>query len=252
MEEKQSSYSDIATDIAGYAAEAGGDVMRHIIAPAMLDVLGPLGGKEVLDIYCGAGYISRRLASLGASVTAVDNSERLIGIARHIQDSEGGNIRYAVTDTSDLSAIDDRAFDCIVCNMGLMMMRELSGTVAELARLVKMGGRFVFSVLHPCYSTPDSTWVNQEDVKSCYKTVGNYFGEGWWTSELAGQMRSGLGKVKHRTISHYITALGARGFTVRRLVEPVPSHEAVAINPHLEMYNRIPAVIIVEAVFPYI
>lgn len=245
-------YEEVANDIASYAGELGGDVQRHIIAPAMLDVIGPAKGKQILDLFCGAGYLSRRLASLGAEVTAVDSSERLIGIAGEINDREDDGIRYAVAEPTDLSVIEDSTFDDVVCNMGLMMTHDLAGTVAELARLVKLGGRFIFSVLHPCFNMPDACWINDPDGREMYEAVDNYFTETWWPSELASSLRSGQRKVKHRTLSRYINALGARGFTVRRVIEPRPTPEITAIKPHLEIYNRVPAAIIVEAVFPYL
>ncbi|MCL5105291.1 MAG: class I SAM-dependent methyltransferase [Armatimonadetes bacterium] len=252
MSHETSAFDEIANGIASYAGEAGGDIQRYIVAPAMLDMVGPVHGQQVLDLFCGAGYLSRRLSALGASVTAVDNSERLIGIAGEIKNREHHDINYAVAEPTDLSVIEDSSFDDIVCNMGLMLSRDLAGTVAELARLVKLGGRFIFSVLHPCFCMPDACWVKDEDGKMLYKTVDDYFIEGWWPSELAASIRSGQKKIKHRTLSRYINALGARGFTVRRIIEPRPSPDVITLKPHLDIYNRLPAVVVIEAVFPFI
>ncbi|MCE5315638.1 MAG: class I SAM-dependent methyltransferase [Armatimonadota bacterium] len=252
MSQEASTFEEIANDIASYVGESGGDVQRHIVAPAMLEVIGPVVGKQILELSCGAGYLSRRLAALGADVTAVDRSERLIGIAGEINDREDEGIKYAVAESTDLSVIEDSTFDDVVCNMGMMMTHDLAGTVAELARLVKLGGRFIFSVLHPCFSMPDACWVRDIDGRQLYEAVDNYFTESWWPSELAASIRSGQRKIKHRTLSRYINALGARGFTVRRIVEPRPTPEILALKPHLDVYDRVPAVVIVEAIFPYL
>lgn len=252
MSQDASTYEEIANDLVSYVGEMGGDVQRHIVAPAMLDLIGPVNGKEILELFCGAGYLSRRLANMGADVTAVDSSERLIGIATEINSRENECIKYAIAEPTDLSVIEDSTFDDVVCNMGLMMTHDLAGTVAELARLVKLGGRFIFSVLHPCFSMPDAVWITDPDGKNLYQSVDNYFTEAWWSSDLASSLRSGQKKIKHRTLSRYINALGARGFTVRRIIEPRPTPEILAVKPHLDIYDRIPAVMIVEAVFPYI
>ncbi|MCE5197904.1 MAG: class I SAM-dependent methyltransferase [Armatimonadota bacterium] len=252
MSQDASTFEDIANDLVAYVSESGGDVQRHIVAPAMLDMIGPVTGKQILELYCGAGYLSRRLAALGANVTAVDSSERLIGIAGEIKERESDDINYAVAEPTDLSVIEDATFDDVVCNMGLMMTRDLAGTVAELARLVKLGGRFIFSVLHPCFSMPDACWAKDEDGRFLYETVDNYFTESWWPSELASSIRSGQKKIKHRTLSRYINALGARGFNVRRVIEPRPSPEILAVKPDLEIYDRLPVVMVVEAIFPFI
>ncbi len=252
MSQEISTFDDIANDIASYAGEFGGDIQRYIVAPAILDVIGSVHGKQILDLFCGAGYLSRRLSALGANVTAVDSSERLIGIAGEIKDREHDFIHYAVAESTDLSVIEDSTFDDIVCNMGLMLTKDLAGTIAELARLVKLGGRFIFSVLHPCYTMPDACWISNADSKDMYMSVDHYYNENWWTSDLASSIRGGEKKIKHRTLSSYVNALGARGFTVRRIIEPRPTLDVIAQKPHLEVYNRLPIVMIVEAVFPYL
>ncbi|MHB9036576.1 MAG: class I SAM-dependent methyltransferase [Armatimonadota bacterium] len=252
MSQDASTYEEIANDIASYVGESGGDVQRHIVAPAMLDLIGPVNGKQILELFCGAGYLSRRLAAMGANVTAVDSSERLIGIAGEINSREDDGIKYAVAEPTDLSVIEDATFDEVICNMGMMMTHDLAGTVAELARLVKLGGRFIFSVLHPCFNMPDACWVKDPDGRQLYEAVDNYFTETWWPSELASSLRSGQRKIKHRTLSRYINALCARGFMVGRMLEPRPTPEILTVKPHLEVYGRVPAVVIIEAIFPYI
>jgi len=250
MSHEASIYEQIAEGIATYAGESG-DVQRYIVAPAILEMIGPANGKEILDLYCGAGYFSRRLASLGAKVTAVDSSERLIGIAREINDRERFRIEYAVTEPTDLSVIEDSVFDDIVCNMGMMSIRDMSGTVAELARLVKLGGRFIFSIVHPCFCMPDACWIRDPDGKLLYEAVDNYFSERWWPSELVSPIRE-RSKIKHRTLSSYVNALSARGFNVRRITEPRPSSDVLILKPQLEVFDRVPAAMVIEAIFPYL
>lgn len=251
MSHEASSFQEIADDIASYAGEGGGDVQRYIVAPAMLEMIGPVNGKEILDLYCGAGYFSRRLASLGASVTAVDDSDRLVGIAREINDREHFKIQYAVAEPNDLSVIEDSMFDDIVCNMGIMSTRDLAGTVAALARLVKLGGRFIFSIVHPCFNMPDSCWIRDPDGKILYEAVDNYFSERWWISDLTGGAKE-RSRIKHRTLSSYINALSARGFNVRRISEPKPTQDVLTLKPHLGVFERVPAAMVVEAIFPYL
>ena len=244
-------YEELADGIAAYAGGSGGDVQRFIVAPAILEMIGPVNGKGVLDLFCGAGYFSRRLASLGAKVTAVDSSERLIGIARQINEREHFHIQYAVAEPTDLSVIEDSMFDDIVCNMGVMSTRDLSGTVSELARLVKLGGRFIFSIVHPCFSMPDACWIRDPDGKLLYEAVDNYFTEGWWPSDLANPVRE-RGSIKHRTLGTYVNALSARGFNVRRIAEPRVLPDVLVLRPHLEVFSRVPAVMVIEAIFPYL
>ncbi|MDH7602498.1 MAG: methyltransferase domain-containing protein, partial [Armatimonadota bacterium] len=110
MSQDATTYRDLAADAVVAAAEAGGDLQRYIVAPALLSMLGNLSGKHVLDLYCGAGYLSRRLVTLGAQVTAVDTSARLIGIASEISKRENCGINYVIAEPTDLSAIEDSVF----------------------------------------------------------------------------------------------------------------------------------------------
>lgn len=244
-------FKEAMGEVQGTGAEQSSDIQRHIVVPALLDVLGPVKSKRILDIYCGTGYLSRRLASLGARVDGVDTSERFVELGQEINSRERVSIEYSVADPSNLSGYTDSVFDDIVCDMGLMMTRDLAGTVAEAARLVKLGGRFIFSILHPCFCMPDSCWATGEDGRTLYRIVDKYYSEGWWTSDMVSDARSGLGKVKHRTLARYINALGARGFSVRRILEPRPSSDTILFKPHMEVYNRVPVTMVVEAIFPY-
>src|SRR5438034_418000 len=73
-----------------YAAEYGQwiaqrepvEVAAGSIFARMLELLGDLAGREVLDAACGEGYFSRVLAARGARVTGLDLSPRLIAMAR--------------------------------------------------------------------------------------------------------------------------------------------------------------------------
>ncbi len=244
-------FREALSEAQGDGADQSSDIQRHIVVPSLLEVLGPVKGKHILELYCGTGYFSRRLASLGARVHGVDTSERLIELGRDVNTREHIKIEYSVADPSNLADFDDSKFDDIVCDMGLMMTKDLAGTVAEMARLVKLGGRFIFSVLHPCFCMPDACWATGEDGRTLYRIVDKYFSEGWWTSDMVSDARSGRGKVKHRTLARYVNALGARGFSVRRILEPRPNADTVMFKPYMDVYNRVPVAMVIEAIFPY-
>src|ERR687886_2839360 len=87
-----------------YAAEYGqfiarreqADLERDAILCRMLDLLGDLTGREVLDAGCGEGFLARVLAARGARVTGLDLSPRLIALAR--AKVSAGRIAYRVAD----------------------------------------------------------------------------------------------------------------------------------------------------------
>jgi 2-polyprenyl-3-methyl-5-hydroxy-6-metoxy-1,4-benzoquinol methylase len=133
----------------------GNDFFNVLLWPAVENLLKPQPGERILDVACGNGLTSRRLATAQARVIALDASAAMIAIAAgHPGPS---NIDYRVVDATDREALLDlgaAAFDGALCNMALMDMAEIEPLMTTLAVLLKPGGRFVFSVLHPCFNNP--------------------------------------------------------------------------------------------------
>jgi 2-polyprenyl-3-methyl-5-hydroxy-6-metoxy-1,4-benzoquinol methylase len=135
----------------------GNDFFNVLVWPAVERLLSVQAGERVLDIACGNGLTSRRLHALGASVVAVDFSEQLIGIAR---DREcGREIDYRLVDVLDYEALVNLGageFDLALCNMALMDIADIYPLMNALAKVLRPGGAFVFSTLHPCFNNPST------------------------------------------------------------------------------------------------
>ncbi len=118
MEKTSNTYDDYATEYSKYIAaiEAGeaSKSMADWIAATLLDYAGDASGLKVLDAGCGEGYISRKLASLGSRVTAIDVSPKLIEIAR--QKPYADVIDYRVADLSKPLDGYEQSFDLVVSN----------------------------------------------------------------------------------------------------------------------------------------
>ena len=129
------------------------DLLVEPASERMLD-LGP--GDQVLDIACGAGRFARRMAALGARVVAVDHSEAFIRRARNRTTDSAGQIDYRVVNAADpeaLMSLGETRFDAAVCTMALMDMASIEPLISTLPRLLRPGGRFVFSVSHPVFNS---------------------------------------------------------------------------------------------------
>lgn len=136
----------------------GNDFFELLVWPATERLLELQPGERVLDVACGNGLAARRLARLGANVVAFDFSAALIARARARTAAElADRITYHVLDATDegaLLTLGERAFDAAVCNMALFDIAEIDPLLRALTRLLHPGGRFVFSVLHPCFNNP--------------------------------------------------------------------------------------------------
>jgi len=159
----------------------GNDFFNLLIWPAVERLLVLPAGGPILDVACGNGLTSRRLAALGETAVGIDFSERMIEIAR----SRGGDrgIDYRVADAADraaLLALGEGAFARVLCNMALMDMAEIEPLMSDLGRLLRPGGAFVLSVLHPCFNNPAAVQMAElEDrggsfVTTCSVKISRY------------------------------------------------------------------------------
>ena len=126
----------------------------ELIEPAQERLVKIEPGTTILDVACGAGRFTRRTAELGAHVVAFDFSERFIERAKQRTPADVTNIEYHVADATDeqqLLAFGKGRFDGAVATMALMDIADIVPLFRVLAQLLKPGGWFVFSVLHPCF-----------------------------------------------------------------------------------------------------
>jgi 2-polyprenyl-3-methyl-5-hydroxy-6-metoxy-1,4-benzoquinol methylase len=119
---------------------------KNLIEPTELKMLDIKPGQKILDIACGNGQFARKMAKMGAKVTATDFSERLIAIAKA---KSSKNIKYNVVDatkTSDLQKLVGIKYDAVVCTMAFMDMENIQTLIKFLPKLIKKNGKFVFSL----------------------------------------------------------------------------------------------------------
>jgi 2-polyprenyl-3-methyl-5-hydroxy-6-metoxy-1,4-benzoquinol methylase len=136
----------------------GGGWQTVVIAPVVEQMLNIQAGERVLDIACGNGQFSRRLAALGASVVASDFSPKLIEFAIGRTTEHTERISYQVADATDetqlmaLAGEENHRFDAAVCINAIMDMPAIEPLFRSVAKLLKPDGRFVFSIMHPCFN----------------------------------------------------------------------------------------------------
>jgi ArsR family transcriptional regulator len=100
-------------------------------------------GMRVIDVGTGTGALLPALAGAAAEVMAVDQSERLLARARRrCRDAGCDNVRFQQADVRALP-FADRSFDAAYSSMVLHHVPEPAAAVAELARVVRPGGRVV-------------------------------------------------------------------------------------------------------------
>ena len=119
--------------------------------PAILSLCEPIAGLRVLDLGCGEGYCSRKLRRCGASeVYGVDISEGMIEAARQEEAREPLGIHFDVGSATDLTRFTDHAMDLVlaVFLFNYLDIAQTHQCMAEIARVLRPGGQFVFGVPH--------------------------------------------------------------------------------------------------------
>jgi len=230
-----------------------GDMNRqYLIDPAIFRILGEVKEKRILDAGCGNGYLCRLLSKKGPEMVGVDVSERSIKIARDIERKEPMNIEYHIGGICNLPMFDDDSFDAVVSNIVLDDLQDLDKAVEELNRVLKPKGKLVFSILHPCFSSPPVRgWVrkpvdSQRKEDWLYWKVDRYFDrsiEEWRYFDLPPLYSF------HRPLSDYIKVLMRNGFTITDFEEPIPTDKD--IEEHYREFgnecDRIPWFLIIGA-----
>jgi SAM-dependent methyltransferase len=150
-------------------------VLNLLCWPSLASLLDVQPGQHILDIACGNGLTSRRLAALGANINAFDFSANLIEKAKARAVNYQFPIAYSVIDATDehqLLSLGEGTYDSALSNMALFDIANIESLFRVLPKLLKPHGMFVFSLTHPCFNNASSMPVAEEmDFEGEIKTV---------------------------------------------------------------------------------
>ena len=118
------------------AAYAENGAFVHGLAGGVLEWLAAQPGERILDLGCGDGQLTERIAASGASVVGLDTSPQMAAAARArgIQVEEG---------SAEAMPFLEQSFDAVFSNAALHWVRGQDAMLAEVRRVLKPGGRFV-------------------------------------------------------------------------------------------------------------
>jgi 2-polyprenyl-3-methyl-5-hydroxy-6-metoxy-1,4-benzoquinol methylase len=210
-------------EIADVYVGAVGDDVSDEVASSLLALVGDVRGQRVLDLACGQGRISRALARRAASVVGADVSTALLAKAEAAESDTPLGITYTHVDVTAPDALAGERFDGVACHFGLSDIDDLGASLATVSRVLRPGGWFVFSIVHPCFPG----WG--PDTPSSWQPGKGYYAEGWWLAGSPG-FRGKVG-ASHRTLSTYLNGLVEHGLALERVEEPEPTTEWLLRQP---------------------
>jgi len=176
----------------------------------------PTGGV-MLDVGCGEGQVARMATELNdMRAIGVDPAmtQVRVGAARN-----GGPVYLQGSATS--LAVSDRSIDAAVACLVFEHIAAVDAALAEVARVLRPGGTFLFLLNHPLLQTPGSGWIDDQvlDPPEQYWRIGAYLVEG----DTEEQVERGVFiRFFHRPLSRYLNAASDVGLQLVRMEEPAP------------------------------
>lgn len=217
--------------IDGFTAGADPEYEMQIIPLAVEELA---GFSRILDVGCGDGQIARALAREGAEVLGIDPTPLHIEVARE----RAGGPRFEIGVAAHLP-VEDESMDAVVACLVFEHIDEIDAAIAEVARVLRPGGRFAFFLNHPLLQTPGSGWIDDYviDPPEQYWRIGPYLVE----TESIEEVERGVHiRFLHRPLSRYVNALVANGLYVERMVEPSPPQEFLDRAPGYQLAHTVP------------
>jgi SAM-dependent methyltransferase len=182
--------------------------------PFVLNLCEPYHGLRVLDLGCGEGYCARKLKSGGAGeVLGIDLSSGMIEAAIKEEAERPLGIVYRQGDAQKLSELETGSFDLVVAVFlfNYLDCEAMTTCMREVSRVLKPGGRFVFSVPHPAFPymrAPMPPFYFDLGGASYFAARNTRFpGKIWRRDGSALDVQ-----VVHKTVEDYFSALGKAGF----------------------------------------
>jgi SAM-dependent methyltransferase len=192
--------------------------------------LGPVDGKDVLELGCGAAQWSIALAKRGAHVVGLDVSERQLTHARKLMAEEGVHFPL-VASSAESTPFSKESFDVVFCDHGAIGFADPYKAIPEAARVLRPGGLLAFSMMTPF---ADACWPAAEESPGSELAI-DYFGMHRREDGETVEFQLGYGD--------WIRLFAASGLTVEDLIElhPPPDATSTYVGPdHLAWARRWP------------
>jgi SAM-dependent methyltransferase len=210
--------------------------------PVILELIGSVLGKRILDLGCGDAALGRELLGRGAATyTGVDGSRRMVDVA---EKTLAGTVGQVIAHTIEDWAYPKAAFDLVTARLVLHYVADLQSLCAQVYRALIPGGRFVFSVEHPVITSCDRGWPAGSPRQDWI--VDNYFDTG-------PRITNWLGRTVlkyHRTVEDHFLTLQSVGFVVEQLRESHPQRKHFADEQTYTRRKRIPLFLFLAGLKP--
>ena len=192
-----------------------GDATRSkMIYPALLELMGSISDRRIVDVGCGEGQFCRLLASQRAKVTGIDVSPSMIDYAKTYASKEKLDTEFLLLDAVELSKVFVEPADSITMIMFLMCVEDVSKILLECSRILRTDGHLYIVILHPCFINASmlsaTNLIAEQKDAHCYLSQYSYYMDLLDEPEIP---------VFHRPLCDYTQWLMDSGFYIQRITE---------------------------------
>jgi 2-polyprenyl-3-methyl-5-hydroxy-6-metoxy-1,4-benzoquinol methylase len=195
------------------------DVSYHkILIPTIMRLIGDVTGKKIIDVGCGSGYLTAKLAHHASYVLGVDPSRKMIEIANR-EYNQIPHLEFVNESIEDFSNTrSDNEFDVAVSNMSLITIPDLDETLRAISSLLLPEGIFALNITHPCF-------YNQYRKYQPAETFQYQIPQAQKGRLIISNDPEGLPSPTthfHRPLQEYFRSLRDASFAIDELIEPFP------------------------------
>ncbi|MBS8263688.1 class I SAM-dependent methyltransferase [Mesobacillus boroniphilus] len=206
--------------------------------PILLEMVGNVAGKRILDLGCGDAEIGAELLKQGgASYLGVEGSKNMtLAAAENLERTTGKVLHSSMEEWQP----QPEQYDLVLSRFALHYLADLRSVFTKVHDSLVPGGKFIFSVQHPVLTS--STKSAEGSGNRTDWVVDDYFNQGERSEPWIGK------KVikHHRTIEEYFQLLLQAGFAVDDLREGTPRAENFFSQEEYERRMRIPLVLMIS------
>jgi SAM-dependent methyltransferase len=191
------------------------------------------GCRRILDIGCGEGQVARALAGAGEHAVVVGLDPSFLQIQNALGEQRAG-VSY-LQGGGERLPFPDGAFDGAFCCLSIEHADDPDAVLAEAARVLAPGGRFLLLINHPIHQGPDSGFIDDRILGERYWRVGPYLRESVIVEEVDADVSIPF---SHRPLHRYINPLAALDVVMTAMFEPPPIPQFLegSIEPEFEAW----------------
>jgi ubiquinone/menaquinone biosynthesis C-methylase UbiE len=132
----------------GIMGETGDELNFELIRPTLLEILGDLKDKKLLDCGCGSGYLTHELSLVAETVVGTDFSQNFVDLCKEKYGHQN-NLDFQLSDVTQKMRFEDNSFDVVLSKMVLQYVENINVFASESCRIVTKAGKVVIAVDHP-------------------------------------------------------------------------------------------------------